>query len=193
MMGYDLYQAVFVRSLMHIINVWHALAKQQKPTWTKMRHDEYLLNICCSFLLCFVVFFLNIPQSSVLEYVHGHKRLIFVAPNIRNGFPCSYKCFLHTSDVPCLLDWFHPLTLESLCPSLPLLSELRYHIFLPSFGPMVMLFFFGPARLSVLPSTFRQHNIASLPLPRSSYCLYPHSWADTSFSKDILHFCWGVF
>lgn len=32
MMGYDLYQVVFVRGGMHIISVWHVLAKQQEPT-----------------------------------------------------------------------------------------------------------------------------------------------------------------
>lgn len=47
-----------------------------------------------------------------------------------------------------------------------------------------MLFFFRSARLPVLSTTFRQHNIASPPLPRPCYCLYPHRWA---FSKGILH------
>lgn len=153
-----------------------------------------MMNIYCIFTIAFCrvlwYSFLTLPQSLVLEYVHGHNRLIFVAPNIKNGLPCNYKCFLHTSDVPCLLDWFFPLTLESLSFVLLFPSSRSYiatSFFLSTFGPMVMLFFFGPARLSVLPSAFRQHNISSLPLPRPSNCLNPHSWADISFSKDILH------
>lgn len=130
--------------------------------------------------------FLILPQSLVLEYVHGHKRLIFVAPKIINGFPCSYKCFLRTSDVPCLLGRLFSSHSRISFPVLFLRATLP-HLFLSTFGPMVMLFFFEPARLNCPFTTFRQHNIASLPLPRPSYCLYPHSWADTSFSKVILH------
>lgn len=77
-----------------------------------------MMGIYCIFTVAFYrVLWYSIlisPQSLVLEYVLGHNRLIFVAPNIKNGFPCSYKCFLHASDVPCLLDWFFSFTLGSL-------------------------------------------------------------------------------
>lgn len=57
-----------------------------------------MMNIYCVFTVVFYhvlwYSFLILPQSLVLEYVHGHKRLIFVASNVKNGFPCSYKCFL---------------------------------------------------------------------------------------------------
>lgn len=105
---------------------------------------------------------------------------------LKTGFPAVTNAF---SDVLCLLHQLFPLTLESLFVLLFPSSQsyIATSCFLSPFGPMVMLLFFGPARLSVLPSTFRQRNIASLPLPRPSYCLYPHSWAETSFSKDSLH------
>lgn len=45
-----------------------------------------MMSIYCIFAIAFYhvlwYSFLILPQSLVLAYVHGHKRLIFVAPNI---------------------------------------------------------------------------------------------------------------
>lgn len=197
-MGYDLYQAVFVRGGMYIISVWHALGKQQEPTWTVMRHDEYLLHIYCSFLSCFlVVFFLMASILRLLEYVRGCKRLIFVAPSIRNRSPCSYKWFLHTSDVPCLLGQFFTLTLESLSLSL---SSSPLRATLPHLSSSQLL---NPWWCF---SSSGQQDLLSFPLPLDSTTLFfcpcpdhPTAWAvPPQLGKYLIlkrhsSFCWGVF
>lgn len=134
------------------------------------------------------ILFLILPQSLVLEYVHGHKRLIFVAPKIRNGFPCSYKGFLRTSDVPCLLGRLFSTHSRISFPVLLFLRATLPHLSSSQLlDPWWCFSSLSQQDLTVLLTTFRQHSIASLPLPRPSYCLYPHRWADTSFSKVILH------
>lgn len=135
-------------------------------------------------------FFPILPLSLVLEFIHWPKRLILVAPNIKKWASLSLQTPSPYLSPPLPLDWFFPLTLESLPLSFsyPPLRATLPHLFSSqlldlwwSFTSLGQQHF-----LSSLPA--RHYSIASHPLPRPPYCLYPHSWADNiSFSKGILH------